>query len=66
MAIIKRKEIKNLSDKEKSEKLKELRLELIKKYVPVNKTGKIKAKEIKKTIARLLTRQTQNPEIVKK
>lgn len=44
-----------LSEKEKEEKLKELRLELIKKNVTANKSNKIKAKEIKKAIARILT-----------
>ena len=41
--------------KEQEDKLKELRLELIKANVAANKTGKIKIKEIKRTIARLLT-----------
>lgn len=53
MVILKRKDIKNLNEKEREEKIKELKLELIKK-----KTGKeikVKAKEIKKAIARLLT-----------
>ena len=44
---------------EKNEKLKELRLELIKKNVVANKASKIKAKEIKKAIARLLTSQSK-------
>jgi len=57
MAIIRKKEIKNMQEKEKEERLKELRLELAKRYAPANKSGKIKAKEIKKAIARILTSQ---------
>ncbi|MBI2630170.1 50S ribosomal protein L29 [Candidatus Pacearchaeota archaeon] len=55
MAIIKNKEIKNLQKKDIEEKLKELRMELVKKNVTANKSGKIKTKEIKKAIARILT-----------
>lgn len=53
------KEIIKLSKQGKEDKLKELRLELIKKNVAANKSGKTKAKEIKKAIARLLTSNTQ-------
>jgi len=55
MAIIRKKEIKSMSEKEREEKLRGLRLELAKRYAPANKSGKIKAKEIKKAIARILT-----------
>lgn len=55
MAVLKVKDIKSMNDKEKQEKLKELRIELIKKSVQANKASKVKAKEIKKAIARLLT-----------
>jgi len=55
MAILKMEDIKNLSKEERKEKLKELKIELIKKNVAANKSGKIKTKEIKKAIARLLT-----------
>lgn len=54
MAVLKIKDIKNMSKQEKQKRLKELRLELIKKNLPANKSGKIKTKEIKKAIARLL------------
>jgi len=52
MAILKAKDISKMSEKERKEKIKELKVELIR-----NKLGKSKAnaKEIKKTIARLLT-----------
>lgn len=55
MALLKNKDIKNMSNEDRMEKLKELRLELIKKYSPSQKSNKIKAKEIKKAIARMLT-----------
>ena len=53
MAVLKNNELKKMSEKERQEKLKQLKMELIK-----NKTtskGKIKPQEIKKAIARLLT-----------
>ena len=55
MAILRSKEIAKMTDKEKENKLKELRLELVKANVSANKTGKIKINEIKKTIAKILT-----------
>lgn len=55
MAIIRNKDLKSMADKDREEKLKDLRLELIKKNVQANKTSKIKTKEIKKAIARILT-----------
>ncbi|MEM3405652.1 MAG: 50S ribosomal protein L29 [Candidatus Pacearchaeota archaeon] len=55
MAVLNKKEIKNMNKKEREEKLKELRLELIKRKNPANKQNKIKIKEIKRAIARLLS-----------
>lgn len=55
MAVLKFKDINKLRKEEKEEKLKELKLELIKKNVTANKASKIKTKEIKKAIARLIT-----------
>jgi ribosomal protein L29 len=55
MAVLRKKEVKNMQEKDREAKLKELRLELSKRYSPANKSSKIKAKEIKKAIARLLT-----------
>lgn len=55
MAVLKFKDIIKLRKEEQEEKLKELRIELIKKNVTANKAGKVKNKEIKKAIARLLT-----------
>jgi len=62
MAILRSKEIAKMSDKEKQGKLQELRLELIKANVAANKSGKIRIKEIKKTIAKLLTIKAKKPE----
>lgn len=55
MAIIKKSELKKMSEKERTEKLKELKMELIKENVRLTKGGKMKMREIKRTIARLLT-----------
>lgn len=54
MAILKVKDIEKMNSKEREEKLKELKLELIKANVTANKTN-AKTKEIKRTISRLLT-----------
>ncbi len=58
MAILRKKEIKNMSEKERIKKIKELKLELMKiraqKTSQSSNPGKIR--EIKKTIARMLTR----------
>lgn len=55
MAILKAKEIEKMNETEKKSKLKELKEELIKTKVGVKKGSKLTAKEIRKTIARLLT-----------
>jgi len=53
MAVLKIKEIRSMNEKDKQEKLKDLKIELLKA-----RSGKIKvrAKEIKKAIARILTK----------
>jgi len=51
---MRKEEYKKLSKQEKEEKLKELKMELIRKNVTANKASKGKAREIKKAIARLL------------
>jgi len=53
MATLKYKDIEKMSEKERQEKLKDLSMELIKNKA--SDKGKIKAKEIKKAIARVLT-----------
>jgi len=55
MTVLRFKDAENLGKADKEEKLKELKIELIKKNTAANKAGKIKTKEIKKAIARLLT-----------
>lgn len=55
MAILKSKQIKSLSEEELSKKLQELRLELMKETKP-GQGASIKTKEIRRTIAKLLTR----------
>ncbi len=54
MAILKSKDIQKLSANDKKQKLKDLRLELVKANVSANKSGG-KTKEIKRAISRLLT-----------
>ena len=60
MAIIKAKDMGKLSNEEREGKIKELKVELIKNKIEVSKGGKLKTKEIKRTIARLLTFNRQN------
>lgn len=55
MAILKLKNIASMSEKERNEKINELKMELIKNKVSSGKGGKLKTREIKKTIARLIT-----------
>jgi len=52
MSILKAKDIAKMSEKERQEKLKDLKMELIKNKIDAKK---LKPKEIKKAIARLLT-----------
>lgn len=54
MAIIKLTDIKKMTKQEIESKLKDLRLELVKGSVTANKAN-AKTKEIKRTIARLIT-----------
>jgi len=54
MTILKYKELEKLSEKERTEKLKDLKLELVKSGLP-NSKSTLRPKEIKKAIARLLT-----------
>ena len=55
MAILKSKDIAKMPKKEIQEKLNQLKEELVKEKVNLSKGGKIKIKEIKRTIARLHT-----------
>lgn len=47
------KELSKMSKKEIEDKLKELQLDLIKAKVTASKGGKVKIRELKKTLARL-------------
>ena len=55
MAILKSKEIRAMKKEEKEKKLKELKLELVKASSKNVQGSSSKTREIKKTIARLLT-----------
>ncbi len=66
MAILKSKEIAKFNSKEIEEKIKELKMELIKEKVSAAKGGKLKTREIKRTIARLLTFNRLNKSVDKK
>lgn len=55
MAILKSKEIKSMGKTEIEAKLKELKMELIKSRAKSSQGTSSKSREIKKTIARLLT-----------
>ena len=57
MAIIRKKDLKNLTKEECGKKMKELEIELIKsKSQRTTHNTPIKTKEIKRTIARILTK----------
>ena len=66
MAILKSKEIAKMSENEIQEKLKELKMELIKNKINAAKGGKLKTREIKRTIAKLLTINRLNELSLKK
>ena len=66
MSILKNKEMKKMSKDEIIEKVKDLKMELIKNKVASSKGGKIKTREIKKTIARLLTIDRLNNKSIEK
>lgn len=66
MALLKYKEISKMSEKERKQKLQELKMELVRSNVSANKAN-AKTKEIKKAIARLLTfNKSQKEELKKK
>jgi ribosomal protein L29 len=55
MSILKSKEIAKMNVKDMDEKMKELKMELLKARIAAKKGGKSNAKEIKRTVARLMT-----------
>ncbi|MAG02421.1 50S ribosomal protein L29 [Candidatus Pacearchaeota archaeon] len=66
MAILKNNDIVKMSENERNEKIKDLKTELIKEKVNLSKGGKMKVKEIKRTIARLLTFNRINKSVEEK
>ena len=64
MAILKPKDISKMSEKERNSKIQDLKMELMKDKANAGKGGKMKTKEIKRTIARLLTFNNQNNDAV--
>ena len=54
MTLLRAKDIAKMPEKEREEKLKDFKIELIKANVTANKTG-AKTKEIKRAISRLIT-----------
>jgi len=57
MAVLKNKDIKKMNDQEIDQKIKELKIELTKSKVNSQKSSKIRPKEIKRAIARVLTQK---------
>lgn len=55
MAVLKMKDAQNMRPEERLAKMKELQIMLMKKTAPSGKGGKVKNKEIRKAIARILT-----------
>jgi len=66
MAIFKNKDMAKMSQKERNEKIADIRIELVKERVNLSKGGKTKLREMKKTIARLLTFNRLNASVEKK
>lgn len=66
MAILKAKDVANMQPKDREKKSKELRLELAKARASSAKGGNAKIKEIKRTIARILTLNKNSAEDVGK
>ena len=48
------KELSKLSEKERNQKIEDVKLEIIKAKITAKKGGKVKMRELKKTLARLL------------
>jgi large subunit ribosomal protein L29 len=70
MAIIKKKQLKEMSEKDLEEKLKELKLELSKDLASSEVGGTVKnpgrIRETRKTIARIITLKNERKRDVKK
>ncbi len=61
MVLLRTKEIRKMSKSEREKRLEELKMELIKARVSASKSGKSKIREIKKTIAKIHTLNSEKP-----
>jgi ribosomal protein L29 len=52
---MKKNEIKEMSQEKRNERLKELKVELVKSKISAAKTGNSKARQIRRIIARIMT-----------
>ena len=64
MAILKSKDVAKMTNNERNDKMKDLKTELLKARLANKKTTKLNAREIKRTIARLLTFNNMHKENV--
>ena len=69
MAILKKKDLKEMNEKQVDEKLRELRLELTKERGSIEVGGSVKnpgkVREIRKTIAKILTKKNNTKKVTK-
>jgi ribosomal protein L29 len=65
MALIRAKDVAKMNQKEREEKLKDLRMELVKGSVTANRAN-AKTKEIKRAISRLITFNKSSKEALNK
>ncbi len=63
---MKYKEITKMNDEEREKKLKDLKVELIKSKTKASKTGSANTKNIRKTIAQILTFNTSKKGVLNK
>jgi ribosomal protein L29 len=66
MPILRNKDMSKMSNSERDSKIKDLKMELVKEQVNLAKGGKTKVREMKKTIARLMTFNRLNQSVDKK
>ncbi|MDP3881627.1 MAG: hypothetical protein Q8Q31_01985 [Nanoarchaeota archaeon] len=64
MALLRFEDVKKMDKKARAEKIQELKLELVKANVTAHKSA-AKTKEIKRAIARLITFNTSDKEVLK-
>jgi len=66
MVQLKSKEIRRLGKEERNNRLKELQIELIKSKTSASKSGSAKIKQIRRTIAKIITVNKSDKEALKK